>query len=34
MLVGQGATASKMWTGLDAPVSVMRQALEKALGIP
>jgi shikimate dehydrogenase len=28
MLVGQGAIAFKMWTGLDAPVAVMRQALE------
>jgi shikimate dehydrogenase len=30
MLVYQGAIAFKMWTGLDAPVSVMHQALAKA----
>ena len=29
MLVGQGAIGFKMWTGLDAPVSVMRTALEE-----
>ncbi len=28
MLVGQGATAFKMWTGVDAPSDVMRRALE------
>ena len=32
MLVGQGAIAFKMWTGVDAPVDVMRQALEEAFG--
>ena len=31
MLVGQGAIGLKMWTGMDAPVSVMRAALEKVL---
>jgi shikimate 5-dehydrogenase len=30
MLVGQGAIAFKMWTGVDAPVDVMRRALEDA----
>jgi len=30
MLVYQGAIAFKMWTGLEAPVSVMRKALEEA----
>ena len=29
MLVGQGAIAFKMWTGIDAPTSVMRRALEE-----
>ena len=32
MLVGQGAIAFKMWTGVDAPVAVMRQALEEVFG--
>ena len=32
MLVGQGAIAFKMWTGVDAPVDVMRQALEEVFG--
>ena len=32
MLVGQGAIGLKMWTGHDAPVSVMRQALEEVFG--
>jgi shikimate dehydrogenase len=32
MLVGQGAIAFKMWTGLDAPVDVMRKALEEVFG--
>ena len=30
MLVYQGAIGFKLWTGLDAPVQVMRQALEEA----
>jgi shikimate dehydrogenase len=30
MLVYQGAIGFKMWTGLDAPVAVMREALAKA----
>lgn len=30
MLVYQGAIGFKMWTGLDAPVTVMREALAKA----
>jgi shikimate dehydrogenase len=34
MLVGQGAIAFKMWTGVDAPVDVMRQALEEVFGTP
>lgn len=29
MLVGQGAIAFKMWTGHDAPLNVMRKALEE-----
>ena len=32
MLVGQGAIGLKMWTGRDAPVSVMREALEEVFG--
>lgn len=32
MLVYQGAIALKMWTGLEAPVAVMRQALEEVFG--
>lgn len=32
MLVYQGAIGFKMWTGLDAPVAVMRQALAEAFG--
>ena len=32
MLVGQGAIAFKMWTGVDAPVDVMRKALEEVFG--
>ncbi len=34
MLVGQGAIAFEMWTGLEAPAAAMRQALEKAFGTP
>lgn len=33
MLVYQGAIGFKMWTGLDAPVAVMRQALASAFGV-
>ena len=33
MLVYQGAIGFKLWTGLDAPVAVMRTALEEALGV-
>lgn len=33
MLVAQGAIGFKMWTGLDAPVQVMRQALSEAFGL-
>jgi shikimate dehydrogenase len=33
MLVGQGAIAFKMWTGQDAPVEVMRQALEEVFKV-
>jgi shikimate 5-dehydrogenase len=29
MLVGQGAIAFRMWTGVDAPTGVMRRALEE-----
>jgi shikimate dehydrogenase len=32
MLVGQGAIAFKMWTGSDAPIEVMRRALEDIFG--
>lgn len=32
MLVYQGAIGFKLWTGLEAPVQVMRQALERAFG--
>ncbi len=32
MLVGQGAIAFKMWTGVDAPTDVMREALEEVFG--
>jgi shikimate dehydrogenase len=32
MLVYQGAIGFKLWTGLDAPVEVMRRALEQAFG--
>ena len=34
MLVTQGAIAFEMWTGHEAPVAVMRQALEKVFGTP
>ncbi len=33
MLVYQGAIAFKMWTGLDAPVAVMRRALAQAFDL-
>ena len=33
MLVYQGAIGFKLWTGLDAPVPVMRQALARAFGL-
>ncbi|MCP4166437.1 MAG: shikimate dehydrogenase [Chloroflexi bacterium] len=32
MLVGQGAIAFRMWTGVDAPTDVMREALEEVFG--
>jgi shikimate dehydrogenase len=32
MLVGQGAIGFEMWTGVEAPVAVMRQALEAVFG--
>ena len=32
MLVYQGAIGFKLWTGLEAPIKEMREALEKALG--
>jgi shikimate dehydrogenase len=32
MLVGQGAIGFEMWTGMEAPVDVMRQALEEVFG--
>ncbi len=33
MLVYQGAEAFKIWTGLDAPVDVMKKAAFSALGL-
>jgi shikimate dehydrogenase len=33
MLVYQGAIGFRLWTGLEAPVAVMRSALEEALGV-
>lgn len=33
MLVYQGAESFKLWTGLDAPVDVMRDAAERALAV-
>jgi shikimate dehydrogenase len=33
MLVYQGAIGFKLWTGMEAPVSVMHKALSKAFGI-
>ena len=33
MLVYQGAIGFKIWTGLDAPVAIMYQAISKAFGI-
>jgi shikimate dehydrogenase len=33
MLVYQGAIGFKLWTGLDAPVKVMHEALARALGL-
>ncbi len=33
MLVGQGAIAFEMWTGVPAPVNVMRQALAQVFGV-
>lgn len=32
MLVGQGAIAFELWTGVEAPVAVMREALEEVFG--
>ncbi|HTE18768.1 MAG TPA: shikimate dehydrogenase, partial [Armatimonadota bacterium] len=32
MLVWQGAIAFRMWTGCEAPVGVMRAALEEVFG--
>ena len=31
MLLHQGAEAFRLWTGIDAPLDVMRTALEEAL---
>ena len=33
MLLHQGAAAFVLWTGLDAPMDVMRSALRQALGV-
>ena len=33
MLVYQGMIGFRLWTGFDAPVEVMKEALKKALGI-
>ena len=32
MFVGQGAASFKLWTGIDAPIEIMRRAVLKALG--
>jgi shikimate 5-dehydrogenase len=32
MLVEQGAIGFKLWTGVEAPVDVMREALERENG--
>jgi shikimate dehydrogenase len=32
MLVHQGAVGFQMWTGVEAPIDVMRQALERVFG--
>jgi shikimate dehydrogenase len=32
MLVYQGAIAFQMWTGVEAPINVMRRALEEVFG--
>ncbi len=32
MFVGQGAASFKLWTGIDAPIDIMRRAVLKALG--
>ncbi|UCC89483.1 MAG: hypothetical protein JSV81_09270, partial [Anaerolineales bacterium] len=32
MLVYQGAIAFQMWTGVEAPIPVMRRALEQVFG--
>jgi shikimate dehydrogenase len=34
MLVQQGAAAFRLWTGVEAPVQVMEQALVQAIGSP
>jgi shikimate dehydrogenase len=31
MFIHQGAEQFRLWTGLEAPLSVMRQAVEQAL---
>ena len=33
MLVYQGAIGFKLWTGLDAPVKIMKKALSKEFGV-
>ncbi|MBS7638242.1 shikimate dehydrogenase, partial [Candidatus Bathyarchaeota archaeon] len=33
MLIYQGAEAFRLWTGREAPIPVMRRAVEEALGI-
>jgi len=33
MLMHQGAEAFKLWTGCDAPIDVMRAALEESFGM-
>jgi len=32
MFVGQGAASFKLWTGIDAPIGIMRRAVLKSLG--
>ncbi|WP_161974291.1 MULTISPECIES: hypothetical protein [Agrobacterium tumefaciens complex] len=33
MIVFQASSAIKLWSGFDAPIPIMREALEKCLGL-